>query len=141
MRRQNLAAGGRMGISNRPQGLASDSKVATERLRRALLRLAHLLLLLPQQGVDRMFENVFGIHEQALLLQGQRVGILATNLANADTPNYKAPDLDFSAVLSKTDAAPLPLTVSDGAPIMLNDTTTPSADLMYRNPYQASVAG
>ena len=48
-----------------------------------------------------MFENVFGIHEQALLLQGQRVGILATNLANADTPDYKARDIDFSAVLAK----------------------------------------
>jgi flagellar basal body rod protein FlgB len=60
-----------------------------------------------------MFENVFGIHEQALLLQGQRVGILATNLANADTPNYKARDIDFSAVLSGSDAAPLPLSVTE----------------------------
>ncbi len=68
-----------------------------------------------------MFENVFGIHEQALLLQGQRVGILATNLANADTPNYKARDIDFSAVLAHSDAAPLPLSVTDGAHIMLND--------------------
>ena len=49
-----------------------------------------------------MFENIFGIHEQALLLQGQRVGVLATNLANADTPNYKARDIDFSAVLAHT---------------------------------------
>jgi flagellar basal-body rod protein FlgB len=88
-----------------------------------------------------MFENIFGIHEQALLLQGQRVGILATNLANADTPNYKARDIDFSAVLSKTDATPLPLTVSDGAHIALNDPTMPAADLMYRNPYQASLDG
>ncbi len=56
-----------------------------------------------------MFDNIFGIHEQALLLHGQRVGILATNLANADTPNYKARDIDFSAVLAHTDAAPLPL--------------------------------
>jgi flagellar basal-body rod protein FlgB len=85
-----------------------------------------------------MFENVFGIHEQALLLQGQRVGILATNLANADTPNYKARDIDFSAVLSGSDAAPLPLSVTDGAHIMLNDAATPSADLKFRNPYQAS---
>ena len=68
-----------------------------------------------------MFENIFGIHEQALLLQGQRVGILATNLANADTPNYKARDIDFSAVLAHTDAAPLPLSVTDGAHILLND--------------------
>ena len=88
-----------------------------------------------------MFDNIFGIHEQALLLQGQRVGILATNLANADTPNYKARDIDFSAVLAHTDAAPLPLSVTDGAHILLNDPTTPSADLMFRNPYQASLDG
>jgi flagellar basal-body rod protein FlgB len=88
-----------------------------------------------------MFENIFGIHEQALLLQGQRVGILATNLANADTPNYKARDIDFSAVLAHTDATPLPLKVTDGAHIAMNDGTTPSADLMYRNPYQASLDG
>src|ERR1700729_4495577 len=98
-----------------------------------LLRLAHLLLLLTGKGVIRMFENIFGIHEQALLLQGQRIGILATNLANADTPNYKARDIDFSAVLSKSDAAPLPLSVTDGAHINLNDPTTPSADLKFRN--------
>src|SRR5258708_27433232 len=88
-----------------------------------------------------MFENIFGIHEQALQLHGQRVGILAANLANADTPNYKARDIDFSAVLSKSDAAPLPLKVTDGAHIMMNDSTTPSADLKYRNPYQASLDG
>ena len=88
-----------------------------------------------------MFESIFGIHEQALLLQGQRVGILATNLANTDTPNYKARDIDVSAVLAHTDAAPLPLQVTDGAHIMLNDPSTPSADLMYRNPYQASLDG
>jgi flagellar basal-body rod protein FlgB len=88
-----------------------------------------------------MFENIFGIHEQALLLQGQRVGILATNLANADTPNYKARDIDFSAVLAHSDAAQLPLQVTDGAHISMSDGTTPSADLMYRNPYQASLDG
>jgi flagellar basal-body rod protein FlgB len=88
-----------------------------------------------------MFENIFGIHEQALLLQGQRIGVLATNLANADTPNYKARDIDFSAVLAHSDAASMPLTVTDGAHIMLNDPAMPSADLMYRNPYQASLDG
>jgi flagellar basal-body rod protein FlgB len=88
-----------------------------------------------------MFENIFGIHEQALLLQGQRVGILATNLANADTPNYKARDIDFSAALAHSDAAPLPLAVTDGAHIMLNDPSSPSADLKYRNPFQASLDG
>ena len=88
-----------------------------------------------------MFESIFGIHEQALLLHGQRVGILATNLANADTPNYKARDIDFGAVLSKSDAAPLPLAVTQASHIAMNDSATPSADLKYRNPYQASLDG
>ncbi len=88
-----------------------------------------------------MFENIFGIHEQALLLQGQRVGILATNLANADTPNYKARDIDFSAVLAHSDAAPLPLVVTDGSHIVMDDSTSIGADLKYRNPYQASLDG
>jgi flagellar basal-body rod protein FlgB len=35
-----------------------------------------------------MFENIFGIHEQALMVQGQRMGVLAANLANADTPGF-----------------------------------------------------
>ena len=88
-----------------------------------------------------MFENIFGIHEPALLLQGQRVGILAANLANADTPNYKARDIDFSAVLAHSDAAPLPLSVTDGAHIMIDGPALPEADLKYRNPFQASLDG
>ncbi|MBI5330007.1 MAG: flagellar basal body rod protein FlgB [Betaproteobacteria bacterium] len=35
----------------------------------------------------------------ALSLRGQRQEILAANLANADTPNYKARDLDFQTAL------------------------------------------
>jgi flagellar basal-body rod protein FlgB len=88
-----------------------------------------------------MFENIFGIHEQALQLHGQRVGILATNLANADTPNYKARDIDFSAVLAHSDAAPLPLAMTRASHIAINDSATSSADLKYRNPYQASLDG
>jgi flagellar basal-body rod protein FlgB len=89
-----------------------------------------------------MFENIFGIHERALLLHGQRVGVLATNLANADTPNYKARDIDFSAVLANTDgSAPLPMRITQAAHITVNDTELPSGELKYRNPYQASLDG
>ena len=42
-----------------------------------------------------MFDNVFGIHEQALLLHGERLSVLANNIANVDTPNYKARDIDL----------------------------------------------
>jgi len=41
--------------------------------------------------------------------KGNASASLATNIANADTPNYKARDIDFSAVLAHSDAAPLPL--------------------------------
>jgi flagellar basal-body rod protein FlgB len=89
-----------------------------------------------------MFDTIFGIHEQALLLHGQRLGVLATNLANADTPGYKARDIDFSAVLSKTEGeTPLPLQVTHAAHITFNDGEVPAGELKYRNPYQASLDG
>lgn len=89
-----------------------------------------------------MFENIFGIHEQALLLHGQRLGVLATNIANADTPGYKARDIDFSAVLSHAQGeTPLPLQATHAAHITFNDGGVPAGDLKYRNPYQASLDG
>jgi flagellar basal-body rod protein FlgB len=88
-----------------------------------------------------MFDNVFGIHEQALLLHGQRIGVLATNLANADTPNYKARDIDFSEVLMHTDEGSLPMWVTQAAHITIPDGELPAGELKYRNPYQASLDG
>ena len=88
-----------------------------------------------------MFNNLFGIHEQALLLHGQRVGVLATNLANADTPNYKARDIDFSEVLTHADEGSLPMQVTQAAHITIPDGELPAGDLKYRNPYQASLDG
>jgi len=41
-------------------------------------------------------------HANALALRAQRTRLLAANLANADTPNYKARDMDFKAALAKT---------------------------------------
>lgn len=46
--------------------------------------------------IDRIFSN----HDEALVLRAQRAGVLASNLANADTPNYKARDIDFRAALN-----------------------------------------
>jgi flagellar basal-body rod protein FlgB len=89
-----------------------------------------------------MFDNIFGIHEQALLLHGQRISILANNLANADTPNFKARDIDFAAVLGSTDEQlPLTVSVTHAAHITPLDNELPSGELKYRNPYQASLDG
>jgi flagellar basal-body rod protein FlgB len=89
-----------------------------------------------------VFENIFGIHEQALMLQGQRMGVLAANLANADTPGYKARDIDFAAVLSRQqDASVMPLETTQAGHISLSAGGSATADLKYRNPFQASLDG
>ena len=44
-------------------------------------------------------ESVFGVHGAALALRSQRLSMLASNIANAATPNYKARDIDFNAAL------------------------------------------
>lgn len=46
-----------------------------------------------------MTESLFGIHGAALELRSQRMGVLASNIANAATPGYKARDIDFAAAL------------------------------------------
>ena len=46
-------------------------------------------------------DDVFGIHEESLRLRARRSEVLAANLANADTPGYKARDFDFKAMLRK----------------------------------------
>ncbi|MFT7218557.1 MAG: flagellar basal-body rod protein FlgB [Candidatus Azotimanducaceae bacterium] len=45
-------------------------------------------------------DNALNTHVSALNVSAKRAEVLAANLANADTPNYKARDLDFRQVLS-----------------------------------------
>lgn len=61
-----------------------------------------------------------GVHATALRVRGQRAELIAQNLANADTPNYKARDIDFRAALAAAsgNAAPggaLRLATTQGA--------------------------
>ena len=45
-------------------------------------------------------DPLFGIHGRALEVRQQRLGLLASNIANAATPGFKARDLDFTAALN-----------------------------------------
>ncbi len=45
------------------------------------------------------FETAFGIHQHTLGIRARRSEVLAGNIANADTPGYKARDIDFKAAL------------------------------------------
>lgn len=90
------------------------------------------------------FDTALGVHPQALLLREKRGEILAANLANADTPDYKARDLDFKSVLSQSmqsDAIKdTRLQVTDQGHLPGIHTLL-GADLLYRNPQQASLDG
>jgi flagellar basal-body rod protein FlgB len=45
-------------------------------------------------------DNYLGVHAAALKLRSQRTEVLAANLANADTPGYRARDIDFKGALA-----------------------------------------
>lgn len=49
-----------------------------------------------------MIDKAIGVHEKALGMRNQRMEVLSRNIANADTPNFKAQDLDFKALLKDT---------------------------------------
>lgn len=87
-----------------------------------------------------LLDNVFGVHSQALELKSQRLELLARNIANADTPNYKARDLDFKTVLNKATEVDLQMTATQNGHYSLGD--TPGADgVKFRTPFNTSFDG
>ncbi|MEK6788155.1 MAG: flagellar basal body rod protein FlgB [Pseudomonadota bacterium] len=93
------------------------------------------------------FDKALGIHEQALMLRAQRNSILATNIANADTPNYKARDIDFRAAMASAQAGtanPVSLQATRSGHIGSESSAALSplgAQLQYRLPQQPSLDG
>lgn len=49
--------------------------------------------------MSNLISNYLGVHAHAMPLREQRMKLIAGNLSNADTPGYKAKDLDFNAAL------------------------------------------
>ena len=79
---------------------------------------------------------------QSLKLQAQRAQVLAANIANADTPNYKARDINFRAVMAATSEASSAFSMTTTAPAHM----TPSAAAdpavsKYRVPLAPSLDG
>lgn len=89
-------------------------------------------------------DNYLGIHPQALTLSARRSELLAKNLANVDTPNYKAQDIDFKSIMSAnaTTSNTLPLAATHTGHIPLNQPGDAlNAQLKYRVPNAASLDG
>jgi flagellar basal-body rod protein FlgB len=89
------------------------------------------------------FDKVLGINEQALRFRAQRAEVLANNIANADTPNYKARDMDFSAVLAaqadKSKNGTFALNTTNSRHIDAEGMGDTDGTLMYRTPSQPSL--
>ncbi|SNS84487.1 flagellar basal-body rod protein FlgB [Sphingomonas laterariae] len=73
-------------------------------------------------------DTVFGVHGDALALRSQRLAMLASNIANASTPGYKARDLDFTKALDMAQGG----TATDAAT---------AANVGYRVPVQPTQDG
>ena len=86
-------------------------------------------------------DDVFGIHERALLLRSERAEVLAANLANADTPGYKARDFDFKAMLANEVDNSSRMRTTQAGHIQAEDGMVPPAQLLYRTPMQPSLDG
>jgi flagellar basal-body rod protein FlgB len=89
------------------------------------------------------FAQALGIHEQAMNLRSDRAALLANNLVNVDTPNFKARDLDFRSVLQNS----MQNTTASGGLELTNsrhmrlDNDGEGEGLMYRTPLQPSLDG
>lgn len=89
-------------------------------------------------------DNALFFQQQALNLRANRQAVLAANIANADTPNFKARDFDFSTALKDAvagrgaDSLPLSNTAGRHLPGSIDGG---SARLMYRGETQSSVDG
>lgn len=89
-------------------------------------------------------DSYLGIHASALKLRSQRTELLASNLANADTPNFKARDLDFKQALAQASGADAPVRMTTTSAAHLpagNVVSGTGAELKYRVPLAPSLDG
>jgi flagellar basal-body rod protein FlgB len=88
-------------------------------------------------------DSYLGVHADALKVQTQRMDVLANNLANVDTPGYKARDIDFRTALAAagTPQAGVTMTTTDAKDIAVNPTSDGGAALKYRVPLAPSLDG
>ncbi|HEY4213892.1 MAG TPA: flagellar basal body rod protein FlgB [Steroidobacteraceae bacterium] len=85
-----------------------------------------------------------GVHQDALKVYGQRTEVLATNLANADTPNFRARDVDFKSALAAagSPSGSLPMTATNAGHVTTNSADpVGAANLKYRVPLAPSLDG
>lgn len=86
-------------------------------------------------------ESVFSLHDQVLQVQSRRMELIASNLANTDTPNYKARDIDFRKALSQVGNSVGGDMVSTDRDHIAKTGTGGSAGAEFRIPLQPAMDG
>lgn len=86
------------------------------------------------------FDKAFGIHDNALLLFERRTQLLSENIANADTPGYKARDIDFDQVLQNTRNEAVKMNTTHSGHINLSQQEF-SQDVQFREVEQSAADG
>ncbi|MBK5971035.1 MULTISPECIES: flagellar basal body rod protein FlgB [Thiorhodovibrio] len=90
-------------------------------------------------------DKALGISPQALLVRADRTELLASNLANAETPNYKARDVDFRDALSQAagrgNSLPLKRTNDRHLPPDTAGAVDMPPERLYRVPAQPALDG
>lgn len=95
--------------------------------------------------IDKL-DAALRFHQEALNLRARRQEVLSSNIAHADTPNYKARDFDFSASLTQAvergrQSQSMSLTTTSSRHLAGEATVMNDAELLYRVPTQSSIDG
>ncbi|MFZ3118016.1 MAG: flagellar basal body rod protein FlgB [Variovorax sp.] len=91
-------------------------------------------------------DAALNFNREALNLRAQRQEVLASNIAHADTPNYKARDIDFSSRLTEAvergrASQSMSMSVTSSRHIRAEAQAMPDQNLLYRVPTQSSIDG
>lgn len=87
-------------------------------------------------------QQMFSLHENMLSVSARRAELIASNLVNADTPGYKAKDIDFKRVIDSISDEDGRLTSTSALHISAaDDLNDPEEMLLYRTPSQPSLDG
>ena len=85
-------------------------------------------------------DKVLGISPQVLALRAQRMNLLSSNIANADTTGFKARDIDFAAALRQAEQTQGGFERAHAAHIGLSGSVE-QPDALYRVPAEVSPDG
>jgi flagellar basal-body rod protein FlgB len=89
-------------------------------------------------------DNALNFHHTALNVRSARQELLSSNVANADTPNFKARDVDFSSVLHdalSSNSNKSGLTTTSSRHIGSGSENIVTSQALYRVPQQPSADG